>query len=253
MGHSFIDDADIIFNNVGFCWFDYDSVNPGVTCSGGKPVDIASIVTHEQGHFLGLGHSNVSGSTMEPAYLGGNELASIEQDDIDGVCALYPLGGATWSVTVGAGCEVCRQNAAKNECQIVAKSCTTSCLNFGECILECPNHDADAYNACTTKCTDQFKDGFNAYSAYINCVCSDCAESCAGQCSGSSATGSGAGLCDWNGSGVWNDGGPSRVCPAPQFTGYGGCGCVAAGSDEHIGTLATLGFFFAALARRRRR
>lgn len=248
MGHSFIDDADIIFNNVGFCWFDYDPVNPGVMCSGGKPVDTASIVTHEQGHFLGLGHSNVSGSTMEPAYLGGNDLATIEQDDIDGICALYPLGGATSSAAGGASCDVCRQNAVKNECQTSAKSCTTSCLSLGDCILECPNHDANAYDACATKCTEQFKDGIMAYSAFNNCVCYVCTEACAGQCNGPTA-----GTCESNASGAKNDGGHGGVCHGPQFTGDGNCGCTVVGSDERIGALVTFGIFLAACSRRRRR
>jgi MYXO-CTERM domain-containing protein len=242
MGHSLIDDADMIFNNVGFCWFDYDSLNPEVTCSGGKPVDTASIVTHEQGHFLGLGHSNVSGSTMEPAYLGGNELASIEQDDIDGVCALYPLGG-TGSAADGATCDSCRQNAAKNECFTPAKSCTKSCLGLGDCILECQNLAANAYDACATKCTDQFNDGLVAYSAFSDCVCYVCDKPCAGQCSGPIVADSGENMCESNGSGI---------CQAPQFTGNGGCGCVVGGRDERTGSLAMLGIFFAALARRRR-
>jgi hypothetical protein len=248
MGNLFIDDADIIFNNIGFCWYDYDPANPGTTCSGGKPVDTLSIVTHEQGHFLGLGHTNVSGATMEAAYLGGNDLASIEQDDIDGVCALYPLGGATGSAAAGgASCDSCRQSAAKNECHTPAKSCTSSCLGLGDCILECPKNNPDAYDACATQCSAQFKDGIMAYVAYTNCVCSVCTVPCAGLCAGPTETGSGSGACA-----AWNDGGQGGVCNAPQFTGAGGCGCAVLGSDEHLGALATLGIFFAALSRRRR-
>ncbi len=250
MGHSLIDDADIIFNNVGFCWFDDDPLNPGVTCSGGKPVDTASIVTHEQGHFLGLGHTNVSGATMAPAYLGGHELASIEQDDIDGVCALYPLGGSTGSA--GFSCESCKQNAATLECQTSAQSCTTSCLGLNDCILECPKNNADAYDACATSCTEQFKDGIMAYSAYTNCVCTVCSKACAGNCNGPTANGAGSGVCEMNVGGAGNDGGFGGFCHPPQFTGVGGCGCAVVGSNEHIGALAVLGIFFAALSRRRR-
>ncbi len=56
-------------------------VGPGDT-------DFNSVITHEVGHFLGLAHSNVEGATMQPNYEpGSTALASIEQDDIDGVCA----------------------------------------------------------------------------------------------------------------------------------------------------------------------
>src|SRR5262245_56443053 len=79
-------DADIVFNNVGFCWNDSGANN----C-----VDTGSIATHEEGHFLGLGHTNVNGATMVPYYLGGTAQRSIESDDIDGVCALYPAEGQT--------------------------------------------------------------------------------------------------------------------------------------------------------------
>ncbi len=41
-------DADMVFNDVGFCW--NDTGNNGC-------VDTQSIATHEEGHFLGLGHS----------------------------------------------------------------------------------------------------------------------------------------------------------------------------------------------------
>jgi len=245
-GHYLLDDADIIFNNVGFCWYDFDPANPDITCSGGKPVDALSIITHEQGHFLGLGHTNVSGATMEAAYLGGNDLATIEQDDIDGVCALYPLGGATGS---GTNCDACRENAQQNQCFGSAKACTSSCLGLGDCILACPRNDVDAYDACATQCTKQFKDGLMAYTAYTNCVCNVCATPCAMQCTGPSEMGD----CGTNTNGASNAGGQGSVCNAPQFTGQGGCGCALVGRDEDVGALASLGIVFGALVRPRRR
>ncbi len=59
-------------------------------------IDFNSVITHELGHFLGLSHSNVEHSTMLPSYEPGNlEMASIEQDDVDGVCAALPPGRST--------------------------------------------------------------------------------------------------------------------------------------------------------------
>ncbi|WP_438013679.1 matrixin family metalloprotease [Sorangium sp. So ce315] len=90
-----IDDADMVFNNVGFCWND--------TGEGGC-IDVLSIATHEQGHFLGLGHTNVRGATMLGFYPGGTSARTLEDDDIEGVCALYPIGGtAVAGSGAGAG------------------------------------------------------------------------------------------------------------------------------------------------------
>ncbi len=55
-------------------------------------IDIANTITHETGHFLGLDHSTVPESTMfETAPLGELKKRSLEQDDIDGLCAVYPF------------------------------------------------------------------------------------------------------------------------------------------------------------------
>ncbi|WP_437604957.1 matrixin family metalloprotease [Sorangium sp. So ce834] len=83
---SAIDDADMVFNNVGFCWDDSGE---------GDCIDLQSIATHEEGHFLGLGHSNVRGATMLGTYRGGTSARTLEGDDIEGLCALYPIGGTT--------------------------------------------------------------------------------------------------------------------------------------------------------------
>lgn len=53
-------------------------------------VDLANVVTHEAGHFLGLGHSNVPGATMSAnALLGETSKRSLEDDDKAGVCSIY--------------------------------------------------------------------------------------------------------------------------------------------------------------------
>jgi hypothetical protein len=53
--------------------------------------DLASVVTHEAGHFFGLAHSTDSRATMFASYRpGSSALRTLAQDDADGVCEIYP-------------------------------------------------------------------------------------------------------------------------------------------------------------------
>jgi hypothetical protein len=66
------------------------------TLSVGDPVqgdDLLSVLTHEAGHFLGLSHSSDQTATMKAVYdhaQDGTSFRSLEQDDIEGVCSIYP-------------------------------------------------------------------------------------------------------------------------------------------------------------------
>lgn len=58
-------------------------------CSRGQ-VDLQNVITHEAGHFLGLGHSNVSSATMASrATVGETKKRDLDDDDVDGLCAIY--------------------------------------------------------------------------------------------------------------------------------------------------------------------
>jgi MYXO-CTERM domain-containing protein len=62
-----------------------------VPCGG---FDLESIVIHEAGHFIGIGHSSVADATMfrEASPAGAVDRRSLEQDDIDATCTIYPPG-----------------------------------------------------------------------------------------------------------------------------------------------------------------
>jgi hypothetical protein len=248
-------DADIVFNNVGFCWDD----------SGNNPcVDTLSIATHEQGHFLGLGHSSVSGATMEPSYGGGNSLASIEQDDMDGVCALYPRQGSAVASSSGGGgntCQSCADGTANNQCSAPYNACGGSqqCVSYSNCLGGCSNQ------ACADGCAAQFPQGQTLYNAYVDCVCNFCATDCSQQCGGSGASSSSSGNGASSSSGLPGTGGnngaggstgawtsdPEEI--TPPTTNNGSCGCSTQPAPIRFGAILGAGAIALAMIRRRSR
>ena len=53
--------------------------------------DLASVVTHEAGHFFGLAHATDSDATMFASYRPGSvSLRTLAPDDVQGICAIYP-------------------------------------------------------------------------------------------------------------------------------------------------------------------
>ncbi len=84
--------ADMMFN---------DTMGPFGECpesgclDAGPRVDIRNVATHEFGHFLGLAHSEVAGSTMYcNAVPRETSKRMLSADDIAGLCAIYPPGQA---------------------------------------------------------------------------------------------------------------------------------------------------------------
>lgn len=93
-------DADIDLNGHDFFWTTSDDQMQ-------RSRDVQNIVTHEVGHLLGLAHSKNAEATMfamtEDAEL---KKRTLEQDDLDGICAIYPYGSWTPQGQVGGGCDL---------------------------------------------------------------------------------------------------------------------------------------------------
>ncbi|MBI5526970.1 MAG: matrixin family metalloprotease [Deltaproteobacteria bacterium] len=111
-----IRDADIRFNAADFQW--------SLTGEAGK-MDVQNIATHEEGHFLGLDHTEVLDATMYPySTKGDTERRTPKKDDINGVCHIYPNSEAA----TGAFGEVCTD---PSECD------SGVCASDGFCSQEC--------------------------------------------------------------------------------------------------------------------
>lgn len=82
-------DADMMINT---------AYGPFVQCNGTclpseSHFDLQNTITHEAGHFFGLAHSAVVGSTMFYSALPGEtSKRTLAQDDLDGLCAAYGSG-----------------------------------------------------------------------------------------------------------------------------------------------------------------
>ncbi|MBK8012267.1 MAG: matrixin family metalloprotease [Deltaproteobacteria bacterium] len=115
-------DADIVLNDVHYTW----------TTDGATGTDIASIVAHEYGHFIGLGHCDDNGTCdlgdalMYSAYP-GSPIRTPRADDTLGACALYPgtSGGLGWPCTDGLECDslLCVNPGPTGYCSTLCGTC----------------------------------------------------------------------------------------------------------------------------------
>jgi hypothetical protein len=83
--------------------------------------DLASIVTHEAGHFLGLAHSQTLTAVMYAHYQPG--VTALTADDIEGICTVYSPSGARSTVAgnVDPGpCDPVPRHGFSTECHAPA-------------------------------------------------------------------------------------------------------------------------------------
>lgn len=89
--------------------------------------DLASIFTHEAGHFLGLAHSGDARATMFANYQPGNTaMRELTADDIQGICTIYRPDGTRLTEggksTPGDVCDPTPRHGFARECKPAQKS-----------------------------------------------------------------------------------------------------------------------------------
>jgi MYXO-CTERM domain-containing protein len=73
-------------------------LNPNYFPEAENRYDLGRVFSHELGHVLGLGESDIANATMWPAIPGGARLRPVAEDDLDGLLAIY--GRRNYSVTL---------------------------------------------------------------------------------------------------------------------------------------------------------
>ena len=128
-----VDEADMALN-MNFPW----------STDGVNHYDVETVMLHENGHVLGLGHSNVSGAVMEPYY--GEVRRALHADDIDGVRFLYPLSPAVCGdATCDAGEDQCTCSDDCGAAPTTEAACSDGVDNDCDSLT-----DEDDLDCCTT-------------------------------------------------------------------------------------------------------
>jgi len=105
--------ADIAVNGENFTW----AIGPASTSINDDVLDLQAVMTHEIGHFSGLGHSNRSFDTMFFSWAPWQGQRSISIDDKLGLTSLYPIAGSECvDASSCAGNETCEMFAQGRLC-----------------------------------------------------------------------------------------------------------------------------------------
>lgn len=153
-------EADIIFNGVDDNWAVYSSLAdvPGGSTNG-QAVDVESVVVHELGHLIGLGHVLNGAAMSEPPTMTPTvdpqlRTRTLESNDRDGACFVYPSTGATdYACNENSDCPEFISNASSNETIVDRSRCVSSQCTKIE-MVECGEGELGE-RCCVDNCKGQ--------------------------------------------------------------------------------------------------
>ncbi|MEZ4286777.1 MAG: matrixin family metalloprotease [Polyangiales bacterium] len=114
-------DVDILINeNLGPYG---DCASTACTNRANSRADLQSIVTHEAGHFFGIGHSTVTQATMYPSQpRNATSARTLAADDIEALCTIYPPG------SISGSCDFAPLNGLDLNCEDSSPLTTETCV-----------------------------------------------------------------------------------------------------------------------------
>lgn len=124
--------ADVAMNGQHFRW----AIGPSGALAAGGTFDLQAVLTHELGHFSGLGHTMRSHDTMYYSWTPWGGQRQPSADDQAGLCSIYPVAGDACAAD-GSGCpsgQACVTTAAGRLCDTPSDPIGASC-NYDQ--VEC--------------------------------------------------------------------------------------------------------------------
>jgi MYXO-CTERM domain-containing protein len=149
-----VQSADVAMNGQHFRW----ALGPSGALAAGGTFDLQAVLTHELGHFSGLGHTQSAHDTMFYTWTPWAGQRSPSLDDKLGLCSIYPTVGDE-CVVGGAGCaaeDVCTATPAGALCDRPADPIGAPC-NYDR--VECADFCLFTAASLATGYCSRFCDG----------------------------------------------------------------------------------------------
>jgi len=170
-----IEDSDIVFNNsgpFGSAWTSESEEASGAACSG--EVFLETVVTHEVGHLIGLGHENDVVAVMNSSIAScDNQL--LQPDDLAGRNTLYDCTLSTCQSTCDGSALECGEVCDGSN--LGGATCLSQGFDAGTlgCNGSCTAFDTSSCSTTITNETGLCTDGIdNDNDGPIDCADSDC-------------------------------------------------------------------------------
>ncbi len=117
--------ADVAMNGENYTW----AIGPAGALAATGTFDFQGVLTHELGHFSGLGHTMSAHDTMYYSWTPWQGQRTPSADDKRGLCSIYPVAGDECSAA-GTGCpagQACQTTDGGRVCDTNAEPIGTAC------------------------------------------------------------------------------------------------------------------------------